>query len=265
MAGISDQAALKPENFFKYNGIELNHKEFSDGSGLELYDAHYRMYDPQLGRFISIDPLSEKFVNWSPYAFAFDNPISLNDPNGDIPPTIKQIIIYGYNHSPTFKKLLSDNSINVNNYENTISFGSNTETIIETGKITLTKGSDIKSQTVHLAHELTNRNNLKTIHVLNTLVSKGKITPKTYAERLAHLEVPGEINQIKVAAEIGYRYKGEEYKSLNAVIDEYAKGKLTNKDLQGMVVPTKEHLSEYETQGAELRTQTEERIKSSNN
>ena len=85
MAGISDKAIKSnyAENKYRGNGgNELQNKEFSDGSGLEEYDASFRMYDPQLGRFGSIDPLADAFEDYSPYSFAGDNPISYNDPLG---------------------------------------------------------------------------------------------------------------------------------------------------------------------------------------
>lgn len=40
------------------------------------------MYDPQIGRFHQIDPLSDLFEGYSPYVFALNNPILLNDPFG---------------------------------------------------------------------------------------------------------------------------------------------------------------------------------------
>jgi len=82
MAGISDQAALKLENKIKFQGQELQHKEFSDGSGLETYQFKYRMDDPQTGRFWHVDPLAAKHPNQSPYLFCNGNPMLYMDPDG---------------------------------------------------------------------------------------------------------------------------------------------------------------------------------------
>ena len=88
MTGISGKALFfgGPQNKKGFNeGNELQSKEFSDGTGLELYDATFRKYDAQIGRFHQVDPLADISDDWTPYHFGWNNPILYNDPLGLFP------------------------------------------------------------------------------------------------------------------------------------------------------------------------------------
>jgi len=60
--------------------------ELQDDLGYEnSYSTFYRDYDQVLGRFNAMDPMVDKYGDWTPYNFAFNDPGNKNDPEGDDP------------------------------------------------------------------------------------------------------------------------------------------------------------------------------------
>jgi RHS repeat-associated protein len=75
---------------------KYGNKELDEMNGLNLYDFLARGYDPAIGRFMSIDPLAEKYYSVSPYAYCLNNPIKYVDPTGEIPTPIEGAVIAGH-------------------------------------------------------------------------------------------------------------------------------------------------------------------------
>ncbi len=59
-----------------------NDKELIDEADLDWYDYGFRNYDPQIGRFLQLDPLTDYYPELTPYQYASDEPIANIDLDG---------------------------------------------------------------------------------------------------------------------------------------------------------------------------------------
>ena len=72
-----DGSPTDPDNHYRFSG-----KEEQSFAGLPYIDYGARMYDPCTARWISQDPLAEKYYFVSPYVFCSNNPVKFVDPDG---------------------------------------------------------------------------------------------------------------------------------------------------------------------------------------
>ena len=79
MPGRSSNSS-NPNDDYKFTGYELDNE-----ARLDLYHANARGYDPVLGRFMQIDPMSDLFPHVSSYAYGNNNPLRFTDPTGMAP------------------------------------------------------------------------------------------------------------------------------------------------------------------------------------
>ena len=75
LLGESMAGGVQP---YKYNGKELDRMH-----GLDLYDYGARHYDAALGKWLTVDPLAEKYYSFSQYVYCANNPVRFIDPQGD--------------------------------------------------------------------------------------------------------------------------------------------------------------------------------------
>lgn len=54
--------------------VDKSWENYLDGSGLEWLDYVARIYENQIERWMTIDPMADKFRKGSPYTYAVDNP-----------------------------------------------------------------------------------------------------------------------------------------------------------------------------------------------
>ena len=85
---------------FNFNGKESDKEIVGTAQGTQDYGM--RIYNPSLGRFLNVDPLSDKYPYYSPYHFAGNRPIGAIDIDGMEPADITKgtqnliIVVQGY-------------------------------------------------------------------------------------------------------------------------------------------------------------------------
>jgi RHS repeat-associated protein len=67
---------------YGFNGME---KESDILGGSRAYTTMHRLYDSNLGRWLSVDPETKQFADLTPYNNNENDPISNTDPNGNCP------------------------------------------------------------------------------------------------------------------------------------------------------------------------------------
>lgn len=65
---------------YGFNGKEEDSEIKGEGNS---YDFENRMFDPRLGRWLSIDRFAGKYSGWSPYNAMMNNPLAFVDAQGD--------------------------------------------------------------------------------------------------------------------------------------------------------------------------------------
>jgi RHS repeat-associated protein len=84
---------------YSFNGKENDNEVKGEGNQL---DYGMRIYDPRLGKFLSVDPFSKNYPMLTPYQFAGNSPIAFVDLDGREPEwyLVEQAekIIFGTNH-----------------------------------------------------------------------------------------------------------------------------------------------------------------------
>ena len=72
---------------FGFQGMQRD----DDAKGIgNSYTTEFRQYDPRVGRWMSLDPLADKYPALSPFNSFLNNPIVFTDPKGDEPPENKK-------------------------------------------------------------------------------------------------------------------------------------------------------------------------------
>ncbi|KAB1061956.1 RHS repeat-associated core domain-containing protein [Salibacter halophilus] len=102
-----------PEYRYGFQGQEKDDEIKGSGNSINY---KYRVHDPRLGRFMSIDPLSPKYPQWSPYVFSGNRVVDAFELEGLEPVDAKKgakhlvVVVQGFWGEPGKNKTLVSNT-----------------------------------------------------------------------------------------------------------------------------------------------------------
>jgi RHS repeat-associated protein len=96
---------------YGFNGKEKD----VDINGLTAYDYGFRIYNPAIGKFLSVDPLINKYPMLSPYQFAANTPIIAVDIDGREPEI--RIMFHSVSNGKSFFEITTHSDFLINDVE----------------------------------------------------------------------------------------------------------------------------------------------------
>lgn len=117
---IDDATLLHATNYDLFGMVMKDREYDADGYRYEFngkekdsewggnYDYGARMYDPRVGRWLSVDPMANKFSSWSPYNYSINNPILFVDESGMEPTKVGALGLSAYLKVISIYKYQSD-------------------------------------------------------------------------------------------------------------------------------------------------------------
>ncbi|MEQ1553516.1 MAG: RHS repeat-associated core domain-containing protein [Ferruginibacter sp.] len=125
------------QNLYGFNWKEKNNEVYGEGN---VYDYGFRIYNPALGKFLSVDPLTKSYPWYTPYQFAGNMPIAAIDLDGGE----SKIVINTTSNDGTVLNIASENYI-VQNSLLGMKFTSDNSGPLGHGTYTATYSADGKS------------------------------------------------------------------------------------------------------------------------